>query len=802
MGLFFTLSGEAGGNRGARYTMASALDGITVLELSQTPAGAMAGMFLSDHGARVFRLLDSHEEPMRAGGFRVWDRGKASRRLDLAHAAAHPQASGYEDLLHAADVVLEDFPPSSERQKLVRFDWLAAHNPRLIHCSITAYGKRGPLKDEPAIDELVMARMGILETMPGYRPGPVHVVHPLPSVGAALFASVGIAAALLAREKTGRGRTVETSLMAGSLLYQPKVVAPDLEPRPFQTHPAGSGPFYSVYACADGNYVQLGCVHLGFIQTAARVMGIGDVLDDPRYGGGQIPVSPEADLELRARIAEAVVTRPYAHWEQCFEESDVPYALARTTEEGMGDPQVQANGMMETLTDPEVGPLVQMGVPVRLSQTPGRIQGPRALPDTSSSDPPRDSAAAAPPQGSSAPDGEFELPLQGVRVLEITNLIAGPIAGRLLADLGCDVIKVEPHAGDISRPLGRTYFFNVNVNKRSLCLNTREPEGRTIVQKVAATADVLLANLRPGATERMGLGKDDLQRLNPRLIETHVTGFGAKGPYAHRPGIDPLAQALIGLSRAQGGAENPPVFPAQLAPTDYTAGAMGAYGTVLALFVRERTGLAQRVDTNLMSGGIVLTSPWFTHYQGKQARPLADKAQYGLTPFHRLYESADGWLYVAADTATERRALGEALGCEFRPDVAAEDYAAGKGHPSLAPPSDTIARRFACMEVADAVKLLQSVNVPCAPVVAGDSEIFLDHPHAKDNQMVLAYKHPVVGHMLVAGHYMQFGNTPVVAGIPTPLLGQHARDTLREVGYTEAAIADLYGKAVVKTEDL
>ena len=182
--------------------MASALDGITVLELSQTPAAAMAGMFLSDHGARVTRLVDSREPALRPGGYRVWDRGKICRRLDLSQAAADPRASGYESLLRGADVVLEDFPPSSGRQNLLHSDWLADLNPRLIHCSITAYGKRGPLKDEPAIDELVMARMGILETMPGYRPGPVHVVHPLPSVGAALFASIGMAAALLAREKT------------------------------------------------------------------------------------------------------------------------------------------------------------------------------------------------------------------------------------------------------------------------------------------------------------------------------------------------------------------------------------------------------------------------------------------------------------------------------------------------------------------------------------------------------------------------------------------------------------------------
>ena len=775
--------------------MASALDGITVLELSHSPAAAIAGMFLCDHGARVTRLLDRDAPATRRGGYRVWDRGKACRRLDLSQVMP-----AYEHLIRHADVVLEDFPPSADQQALVRPDWLASLNPRLVHCSITAYGKHGPLKDEPAIDELVMARMGILATMPGYRPGPVHVVHPLPSVGAALFAAIGMAAALLAREKTGRGRTVETSLMAGSLLYQPKVTAQRLEPRPFQTHPAGSGPFYSVYACGDGNWVQLGCVHLGFIQTAAKVMGIPDVLDDPRFGGGQIPVSPEADLDLRARIAEALVTQPYAHWAKCFEDADVPYALARTTEAGLDDPQVQANGMVKTLTDPEVGPLTQMGVPVQLSKTPGRIQGPRTLPDTASPDLSGDAQSPA-AAAASLPETELDLPLNGIRVLEITNLIAGPIAGRLLADLGADVIKVEPHAGDISRPLGRTYFFNVNVNKRSLCLNTREPDGKIVAQKVAATADVMLANLRPGATARMGLGPDDLRELNPRLIETHVTGFGATGPYAHRPGIDPLSQALMGLSRAQGG-ENPPVFPAQLAPTDYTAGAMGAYGTILALFVRQRTGVAQRVDTNLLNGGIMLTSEWFTRYEGRSARHLADKGQYGLTAFHRLYELKDGWLYVAADTPAARRSLCEVLGCDANLGQSGDLPGVGEGHPGAAPPADALARGFADLHLTEAVKRLQSVNVPCAPVIDGDSDVFLDDPHALANQMVLAYEHPVVGHMLVAGHYVQFGNTPVVPGKPTPLLGQHIQDMLREVGYTEEAIADLYGKAVVKTEDV
>ena len=304
--------------------MTSALDGITVLDLTSGPAGALATMFLCDHGARVIRVVDVQDTTPRRGGYLVWDRGKACVRLDLSRitvptspgttsATVEPTAS-YMRLLRNADVLVEDFSPSSSLQAIVPFDWLSALNPRLVHCSITAYGKHGHLKDEPPIDDLVLARMGILATQPGFRPAPVHVVHPLPSVGAALFAAQGIAAALLAREKTGLGRYVETSLMAGALLYHPKVTGEKLAPNTFQTHPSGSAPFYSVYECADGNWVQLGCVHRGFVATAATVMDIKYVLDEPRFGGGRMPPTEEAEMELRAIVAQAIRTRPYAEW--------------------------------------------------------------------------------------------------------------------------------------------------------------------------------------------------------------------------------------------------------------------------------------------------------------------------------------------------------------------------------------------------------------------------------------------------------------------------------------------------------
>jgi crotonobetainyl-CoA:carnitine CoA-transferase CaiB-like acyl-CoA transferase len=297
----------------------------------------------------------------------------------------------------------------------------------------------------------------------------------------------------------------------------------------------------------------------------------------------------------------------------------------------------------------------------------------------------------------------------------------------------------------------------------------------------------------------MGIGPEVLKTLNPRIIETHVTGYGWRGPYAHRPGIDPLAQALMGLQRAQGGPENPPVFPSQLAPTDFTTGAMGALGTILALFVRERTGVVQRVDSNLLNGGIILSSEWFTRYAGKPTRRLADKGQYGLDAWHRLYHAHDGWLYVVAETPAERLALCQAFDCA---DLGRESADPPAGcHPVEAPLAQALTQRFAGLTLAESLACLQKAGVPCAPAVAGHSELFLDDPHAAANDMVVVHQHPVIGRLRLARHYIRFGHTQVVSGRPTPLLGEHTLEILQEVGFAEQGMAELYTKGVVRTEE-
>ncbi|HAL47221.1 MAG TPA: hypothetical protein DCP37_05655, partial [Dehalococcoidia bacterium] len=269
-------------------------------------------------------------------------------------------------------------PPDSTGSAGALLNGLKWNSPRLIHCSITGYGQVGPLAGEPADPDLVLARMGVLASQPSFRDGPIHVMHPVANVGAGLLAAIGIVAALYQREETGRGTKVETSLMAGALLYSPRVRADKLQSRSFRmSSPQGGGPFYSVFECADGEWLQLGCIHSGFVDLAAAVMGIAHEMTDPEFGDGRMPQNEEARLRLFNMVADVMKTRPAAEWQELFEAADVPSARSGTAQEALNDPQILYNDMAMELDDPVFGKTTLAGVPIRLSKTPGRVRGPR-----------------------------------------------------------------------------------------------------------------------------------------------------------------------------------------------------------------------------------------------------------------------------------------------------------------------------------------------------------------------------------------------------------------------------------------
>jgi crotonobetainyl-CoA:carnitine CoA-transferase CaiB-like acyl-CoA transferase len=769
----------------------TALNGIRVFDLTTGMAGALATMFLCDNGARVVRVVGNDESVLRTEpGFALWDRGKEAVILDMN------DAESIEKLAQSADVVVEDFKPGYEKE--IMFREVAKMNPNLIRCTITAYGSIGPLMDEPADHDLVMARAGILANQPSFREGPIHVMHPTASVGAGILAALGISAALLHRERTGASQRVESSLLAGALMYSPKAIGDNLQPRPFRMTPAGGGPFYSVYECADGEWIQLGCIHSGFVDLAAAVMGIAHLMLDPEFGDGRYPQSEEARTKLFNIVADAMRTRPASEWMQMFEDGDVPYAPAQTTDQAMDDPQIRHNNMVLELDDPILGNTALAGLPINLSKTPGNVRGPRISTATPAADWLPDNSQSS-PANANADRNASELPLHGIKVLEIANVIAGPFAGRLLADLGAEIVKLESLDGDISRAAGSAGFVFYNANKRSISVNTRTEEGRDVAQRLAAESDVLLANMRPGATDRMGLSNEKLTELNPRLIETHITAYGWTGPYAHRPGVDPLAQAITGLQRTQGGENRPPMFLGRLAPCDFTGGAMGALGTVLALFARERTGVAQTVNTNLLNSGIIMNADGFMRADGKAKRVLTDDLHFGVNSLHRLYKTSDGWIYVVADRESAFERLCNTIEMPNLIDdprfVTAE---ARKINDSEL--AELLVEQFAKLTKDDAHQRLHKAEVPSAPVTEDYETSFYADPQAVENGLVSQIEHPTIGNLQLAVNFIKFGRVKREARRATPLLGQHTEEILSEIGRSPDDIQSLYKSEVVKTE--
>ena len=600
----------------------------------------------------------------------------------------------------------------------------------------------------------------------------MHVVHPVASVGAGLLAALGIVAALYRRERRGIGGRVRTSLMAGALLYTPKAVGECLPVPTRSLTPQGGGPFYSVFECADGQWLQIGCIHSGFVDLAAAVIGVAEAIaSNPEFGDGRWPRTENARKRLFDMVADKLHSRPAAEWVADLRAADVPCDIVRSARDAMSDPQILHNGLVHELDDPLLGRTRMAGIPIKLSGSPARIRRPRsAIADRSALENPTGA-----PMLAAAPDRSAGLPLSGVRIVEMTNVIAGPIAGRLLADLGADTIKFESLDGDISRPSGGAGFIAFNTGKRSISANTRADEGKRILRRLAAESDAILANMRPGATDRMGLDDSSLRESNPNLIQSHITAYGWDGPYSRRPGVDPIAQAITGLQHAQGGCDGPPVYLSALAPCDYTGGALGALGTTLALLARERLGIAQRADTNLLAAGAIMGIDGFMQYDGKRPRPLPGRDQMGVGRLRRLYRASDGWIAIAADS----------------PAAAIPAW--------LADP-DRAEKTFSNMTADEALGALASLDIPCAPVVESYAAGFFDDPQAMANRMSTELEHPTLGPLKLSGNLVSFDDSTTLPKRPTPLLGQHTREILAELGYTPREVEDLHERGVVKTE--
>ncbi len=350
--------------------------------------------------------------------------------------------------------------------------------------------------------------------------------------------------------------------------------------------------------------------------------------------------------------------------------------------------------------------------------------------------------------------------LDGIRVLDLCIILAGPTCGRTLSEYGADVIKVDPE----HRVPALTPWLDVGRGKRSICLNITKDAGLEAFYKLADTSDVVLTGFRKGVAERLGIGYEQLSERNPRIVYAAINAFGQEGPWAMRPGFDQNAQAATGMQLRNGGDDGEP-GPPPYTFNDYGTGIMAAYGVILALLERESTGRGQKVDTSLAYTASTFSSEYMIDYEGFEPDEISGPEAKGAGPFSRLYQTSDGWIALSAETDDERARLKQ-LG-PFA-EISGPDR------------SDRMEAVFGSRSTSEWMQTLAEAGVP-ATSHKTLSDLRLDS-HARDAGLIVSEQHEAFGSVEHGGTAQRMSATPAQTGT-SPVFGGDTESVLIELGY-------------------
>jgi crotonobetainyl-CoA:carnitine CoA-transferase CaiB-like acyl-CoA transferase len=770
--------------------MAGPIDGLRVVDCSQGIAGPRATGILADYGADVVWVEppggDRCREELPAATS-VFNRGKRSIEIDLGTRALHEHLLA---LIDRAEMFVESWGPGIAARLGLDYEVLHARNPSLVYVSISGFGESNGDPDLPGYEPIVQAVVGSMSDQVAHRDGPVFIGFPFASAGAASLAVIGALAALRRARQDGFGRHVHTSLLDGALAYHSmlwgesdaSVAAPRTGPALGQLTPTMRLLTRS-FECADGKYLGIHTGAVGAFGRAMRVLGLDDRIP-PSEDGMDIGVAltPAQIPILMFETVDIVKTKPRAEWVELFLQADVCAVEHLHATEVYDTPQARHNQMVVTVDDPVLGQVEQVAPGAKFSATPASVLGsaPRVGEHTD--------AVLASLAGWPAPEHRVvRSPLTGplladLRILDFGAYYAGPYSSRLLADLGADVVKVEPLLGDQLRGIERP-FFSAQAGKRALAANLKDEALAEVTRRLLEWADVVHHNLRPGAAERLELDYANVATVNPTVVYLHAPGWGSTGEFAMRQSFAPMLSGYVGVTYEIAGRFNPPMPPS--ANEDPGNGLLGAIAILLALVHRDRTGIGQAIENPQLNA----TMGHMAHVVSKVdggvvGADMLDPMQMGLGPFNRLYRTRDGWVCIVACADSERASLAKRLGVEHAADLEGQ--------------AELLAAAFIARTTAEALAEARAAGVAAVEPVGRNAHGFLNDPHQRRMGRVAEVRHPELGAVRELHALVRVSDADQVPHRLAPELGEHTDAILVELGCNAEQVAALHASGSVR----
>jgi crotonobetainyl-CoA:carnitine CoA-transferase CaiB-like acyl-CoA transferase len=729
------------------------------------------GMILAHLGARVQRVVGSCSPGIDEGvhwGY-AWHRDKEIIVSDDRDEVFR--------LLKDADVALVYGSEDLVESRGLGYQDLKHANPSLVYARCRpSRTSRGTVDDYGL---LVEARSGFCSQLAGHRPGPIFIDVRAPGTGAALVMTVSVLGLLLRRARIGEGGWAEASLYdgllatLGTMIGRSERAAPEVE----RYWEKGSTFPNFLYRCSDGELIQVWFGGKGMYASLLATLG-----DEPSTEGYYTDQVTGA-LNARAERWKGTFARePRKVWIERLRAAGVACEPVLGPGDVLSDVHLTESGVAETRT---AGGHREVFV-----ATPISVSEP-ALPET---------AALASPASPAPREGDYLL--DGLRVLDFSAFVAGPLAAEVLADLGADVIKVEPPEGEAMRAAAYA-TASCQRGKRSLALDIGAEDARPAVERLIEWADVVLHNFRVGVSERLGIDEETVFRLNPRAVYCHASAFGTTGPRATYPGNDALMQALTGLERAVGGAGNDPLAPTWI-PLDMSGGWLAGAGVLAGLLARARHGRGCRVATSLLGAGMLVQSGTFQCDGDVVRHPEVDREQTGYGPGYRLYQGSDGrWFALVLPDREAWELLRRQPGLTSLPETYVPLRRSGDDR--LASEAESILEGvFATAPAARSVTELRRIGLLAEQALTPDRDAFrqsiLDDPVNRQLGRVASYPTADWGWFEQIGPLMRCGPSirsgPRVLALPG--IGEHTVDVLRELGIAPDRIESLLGAKVAR----